>query len=179
MKTLISALFTTLVLLAGCIHKAPQKTYLLEAPAIHLQQAFFLEDLKMPEYLCDTNMRYTTMDGTLEEVKDGTWAIPLDRLMRDVLRDSLANMPNASKYPLCTISIKQIRMTTESALEFTGHLSRNMHDNRARDPQTTFKITIPVELDKKNAITPENFRKAVAAALSQMLQTKLPVEAAL
>ena len=166
------------VLLAGCIHESKQKTYLLDAPAINLSETFYLENVKLPEYLSSTQMRYVTTEGTLEEVKDGAWAIPLDRLIRDILREAISNSTGAKYSSACTITIKQIRLSENDTLEFSGHISRNMHDNRARDPQNQFVVEVSIELDKKKMILPDAFRKAITKALGKIIQTKVPVEAA-
>lgn len=178
MKLLNTTITAAVILLVGCIHTSNQKTYLLDTPVINITEAFYLESVKLPEYLCNTSMRYATNDGTLEEIKDGTWAIPLDRLIRDGLREAISNKPNAKNAPPCTIVIKQIRLTDMDTLEFSGHISRNMHDNRARDPQNQFLVEIPIEVDKKKTITPDNFRKAITKALAKIVQTKIPVETA-
>lgn len=179
MKLLHLTIATAVILFAGCVHESTQKTYLLDAPAINITESFYLEDVKLPEYLCNTNMRYATNDGTLEEIEDGLWAIPLDRLIRDVLREAISNTQNANRPPRCTITLKQIRLSDDNTLEFSGHISRNLHDNRARDPQNQFLVKVPIEVDlKKKTITPDNFRKAVTKALGKIVQTKLPIEAA-
>ena len=160
-----------LFLLTSCLSKpATPKVLLLDIPASAIQEAFVLQKVEMPEYLCSASLRYTTENGELKTIPGSFWALPLDKLIRDNIRSALRHTERNPFPETYVFQLDQIVQASPQKLLFKGAF---IQQNDRADKQIPFSVDVPFLADSKEKNLPEaseRFRQAVNDALTEILK---------